>query len=244
MKPISRRRQRTFSLRVCVPPLDDSVWAVINGTERLTIAVVDPDDLDALGALFYSFGAVLEDSDAKLAVDLADWLAVGCQRIRWEEDDENVVPAGACGIFHHNADLVFGPPFAECEPLGPSVFAGQIVLPRAIQRAYLDCEDIQSATAVVETFQFIVAHELVHVFDMLKFLAPAFMDWGGFRTNILGQGGMSNHLRSRMCDQSCFTDDCASRHELDSIRHFWPSQADKWFRARDRDWSGLTKTGA
>ena len=242
MKIRSIRRQRTFSLDVSLPPLDEYVWDVINSIEKETIEVVDPNDPAALDDVTDSSGALLLDSDAKLTVSLSDWFAAGCQKIRWEEPEENTLSIGTGGVYQSNAEVVFGSPGAESQPLGPSVFVGQIVLPLDIQDAFLQCRTNEQETAsFLSSFQFVVAHELVHVFDKMKYLVPAFMDWRAFRTNILADGTRTDLLLSRMSAKSMFVDDYAGQNELESLRIWWPSRADEWFRARPQPLSPFWK---
>lgn len=80
-KPRSRRRQRTYSLQICVPPLDGCAWEVVESIERQTIPVTDARDYNALDDVTDASGAILVDNDVKLSVPVTEWLAVGCQRI-------------------------------------------------------------------------------------------------------------------------------------------------------------------
>ena len=243
MKVRSIRRQRSFSLDVSLPPLSDYAWDVINSIEKETIEVVDPTDPAALDEVTDSTGAFLLDSDAKLTVKLSDWIAVGCQKIRWEEPEENILPIGTGGVYTSNFQIAFGRPGSESPPLGPSVFIAEIVLPLDIRDTFLQCETKQDIDSFVSSFQFIVAHELVHVFDKMKYLVPAFMNWRAFRTNILADGMNSDNLLFRMSAKSGFVDDYAKQNELESIRIWWPSRADEWFRARPQPSSPFWKKG-
>jgi hypothetical protein len=144
------------------------------------------------------------ESDAKLTVPLADWLAVGCQKIRWEEAGEESLLDGACGIYHSNSHLAFGAPYDESVPFGPSVYVGEIILPLTIRSAFRSDLTPKKIAALVETFQFIVAHELIHVCDILTYLVPAFMDWRAFWKNVLNEGEATDLFLSRIDNISSF----------------------------------------
>ena len=241
MNPCSRRRQRAFKLLIRLPPLEEYAWDVVNSIEQTTIKVVDPYDRNAFDDITDATGAFLVDSDAKLTVDLEEWLAIGCQRIRWEHPAEDEVPKRAMGMFISNMHLALGGPDHDCEPLGPSIFVGEIVLRRQMQRAYLACNTPTEQSEFVQIFQFIVAHELVHVFDKLKYLVPAFLDWRAFSENILRQGSSADLVYSRLNNMTSFIDSYGEEGELESIRNWWPSRAEHWFKSRDLDWSILTR---
>ncbi len=241
INPAVRYRKRTYQLEVCLPclwPLDSYAWNVINDIEHRTIQVIDPNDRDAHECLLDSDGAYLVDSDAKLTVPLEDWLAVGCQRIRWERPGEDM-PDDVVGTYSSNVDITFGTPYDESKPLGPSVFVGEIILPTKIQRAFNSYFEEALPKNLVNAFQFILAHELVHVFDILKYLAAAFMNWRAFRRNILGEGGSTDLVYSRMSDKTMFIDNYGQQNELDRIRRCWPSRAEDWFQTRELSWEQL-----
>lgn len=241
--PIPRHRQRTFRLQIHVPPFDEYAWEVVNSIERTTIQVADPHDQNGLAEKFDSGGAQLIDSDAKLTVPLADWLAVGCQKIRWErEPEEKVLPNNVFGCYFTNKDVVFGRPNDESHPSGPSVFVGDIIISRKIQRAWVKYHEPESVTDILRMFQFIIAHELVHVFNNLKYLVPAFMDWRSFWKNILTDGSSTDILHSRMSDKSLFIDSYGEKNELECVRDWWPSRAESWFQARNLDWPKLLQS--
>jgi hypothetical protein len=240
MKLRTVRRQRTFRLEINLPPLDEYAWDVINSIEPNDIQVVNPRNTHALDDIIDSSGSTLIDADATLSVPLEDWLAVGCQRIRWEDGPENVLPTGAAGMYTGNFDAIFGKTFASSSPFGQAVFMGQIILPREMREAYVHCPKDEKE-AFISLFQFILAHELVHVFDYLKYLVPAFMDWRAFWKNILGEGNSTDLLFERLCDKGVFIDDYGKENELESIRLWWPSRAEKWFSARKLDWKNIRK---
>jgi len=239
MKPLSRRRQRTFSLQICLPPLDKYAWEVVTSIERKTIKVVDPHNPNGLACERDSSGALLINSNATLPVPLADWLVVGCQKIRWAEAEDHLGDT-VLGMYSTNADIAFGNEYSESTGLGPSAFIGQIILPLKIRDALSHCRTPEQTTLLVRMFQCIVAHELVHVFDTLTYLVPAFMDWRAFWRNTLREGCNNDILYSRLHDTSLCVDSYGEQNELESIRKWWPSRAESWFETR-RHWSKILK---
>jgi len=232
--PRPRRRTRTYRLIVRVPPLDAHAWDVIHSIEQRTIQVADPHNRSALDDTFDASGAFLIDSDATLAVPLDDWLAVGCQRIRWARPEDKL-PKGACGVYRLNSTEVFGLPHAETPPHGPGAAVCEIILPQEIQGAWFACQaeqDPQAVTRFERAFQLVVAHELVHAFQQLRYLVPAFMDWPSFWRNVLDEGCRVDCLLSRVQGSSTFLDDYGGPNELAMIQTWWPSRAEIWFEAR------------
>jgi hypothetical protein len=233
--PLPRHRKRSYRFEINLPPFDDDAWDVVHSIEQTEIRVVEPGNWNALGEVHDKDGAILVDSDATMVVPLQEWLAVGCQRVRWsEEEGDDSFDEGVCGLYRANWPAVFGPPYAEALPHGPSVFMGEIVLPRNIQRAWLRySEDKRKSTGIVSAVQLIIAHELVHVFDGLKYLVPAFLNWPAFWRNVLGQGSANDLLYSRMSCRTCFIDDYGNPNELAMLSNWWSSQrAEAWFEAR------------
>ena len=80
-------------------------------------------------------------------------------------------------------------------------------------------------------FKYVIAHELVHVFDSMIFIVPAFMDWPSFWENVLGGGGSCDVLLSLYMDTSLFVDSYGQHNELEQLKKYWPSQAETWFDA-------------
>ncbi len=232
-QPIPRYRKRTYSLNVHLPPLDDYAWDVVRSIEQPQIRVVDPVNGHALDCVTDTHGAILLDSDETMTVPLAQWLVVGCQSIRWRVWGDGPLDKGVVGTYKSNYSSIFGPCCAETRPPGPAIFTGEIVLPSSIKRAWLACkEDRKKAAGIANAVQLILAHELVHAFDLLKYLVPALLNWPGFWRNVLQEGCLNDELYTRIDDRSSFIDDYSGPNELAQIRYWWPSRADTWFGAR------------
>lgn len=83
----------------------------------------------------------------------------------------------------------------------------------------------------IEAFSFVVAHELVHVFDYLMWIVPAFIDWKMFWMVNLKNGSNADLLLSMLDAKSNFIDRYYTKNEMLMVKEFWPSQARKWFKA-------------
>lgn len=241
VKLATRHRKRSFRLEICLPciwPLEVYARDVINSIEPETIMVADPTNSSTRDYSLDSDGAYLVDSDATLPVPIKDWLAIGCQRIRWQHADEKM-PDGVVGMYSTNIDVALGNPYSDSPPFGPSVFVGEIVLPSMIQKAFHEYSQELDPTDLVHTFQFVLAHEFVHVLDTLKYLVPAFINWRAFLRNVLDEGCCTDLMYSRMADRSIFIDNYGQQHELNRILYYWPTRAQDWFRTRELDWNEL-----
>lgn len=73
------------------------------------------------------------------------------------------------------------------------------------------------------------AHELTHVFNLVKVVVPAFMDWKNFWKICLDQGFVNDLVGSDLsfCDE--ILDRYATDSELKSVQAYWPSKAGVWF---------------
>ncbi len=113
------------------------------------------------------------------------------------------------------------------------------MLPREIQEAFTFCSGKKELADLVHTFQFILAHELVHVFDALKYLVSAFKNWRAFWKNVLNEGYSIDAMYEKLSDKTIFLDNYGRNNELESIRDYWPSRAGVWFQTRKLDSSSI-----
>ena len=155
---------------------------------------------------------------ATLPVSVREWLAVGCQVI---DEDRNCGPN--LGYFTHNAFSVIFDENAWSSP-GPAAYLGRIrISPNSYPRDNSDAEH--------DAHMFVIAHELVHAFDMMRFIVPAVMDWTSFWKIALKDGGLCDAVKNSFMTKSLFLDDYGSENELAMIEDFWPSHAKRWFDA-------------
>jgi len=82
-----------------------------------------------------------------------------------------------------------------------------------------------------DNLRFVLAHELTHVFDALRLLVPALRNWRAFWNIFLNDGVRCEMASTVLNYQGLFVDDYGSKNELYTVQQFWPSHADKWFKA-------------
>lgn len=215
----TKSKTRTFKLTIDVPLYAPLVESVINGIENDTLHVFHPDDQDALNTELDRNGAIRLNKRATLPVSIHEWLCLGCQTIeRGASDDPR------CWAFYEcNVREVILPLVSE-NPPGPTAFMGKIVLTSR-------CFPKDTSQAQADACSFIIAHELVHVFDVMRFLVPAFMDWRQFWSKVLSEGSCCDIAAGMLERKRLFLDDYGSNREKAMMAEFWPSKADKWFRA-------------
>ncbi len=190
---------------------------VIESIEKDELLVFDATDENALRPEFDGQGVQLLHKHATLPISIKEWLAVGCQSIGWLKADDN---KDLLGCYKNNFYEVICCP-GKCQPVeGPAAFTGEI--------------QIRSKPELIENenkFKCVVAHEFVHVFDYMRFLVPAFMNWASFWGNVLDEGCCAEDLAINSQDTTFFIDDYGCKNELSGMEVYWPSQAEKWFNA-------------
>jgi len=217
-----KRRQRTFGLTIEVPIFYRLVEHVISSIENDTLYVFRPDDEDALSDTYDQDGIMHVNKRADVPISIREWLCVGCQRILYGCEDK---PSDKCLAFYRcNGWQTLFPYDNRVTPLGPSAFIAEIHL---LQESLPSSNSSKARGA----FCFVVAHELVHAFDMMRFVVPAFQNWRTFWKRVLGEGSKCDLAQGMFHDKSLFLDTYGSGHELALIEEFWPSQAKQWFKA-------------
>ena len=195
------------------------VVEVIESIEKDELFVYNPKDENAFCNSVDENGAELILSRAKTPISIKEWLPVGCQCIRLAgKIDTSSESAVAC--YSNNGAAVLWPDDAEYEPEGPSAFLGEIIILESASDKYSE-----------HKFKFIMAHELVHVFDIMQYLVPAFIDWRSFWRCVLHEGCSCDLLNSQFDNKSRFVDSYGEENELAMIQEYWPSQANVWFDA-------------
>lgn len=225
MRLIARELARTFELTLGCASLDRLIEQVVDQIENDELGVFRPDDEDAFLEEVDESGALLVWARADLKISIREWLSVGCQLFRFKglgeppTDPPNKI-APAC--YKNNAHTALFPPYGEYQPLGPAAFLGEIIL----------CRELEGDPARAN---FIVAHELTHVFDAMRFVVPAFMDWDTYRDKALQGGTACEDLQYLWDAASRIVDDYGTLNELEAVRLYWPTQAEIWFRAFRQD---------
>jgi len=211
--------RRRFALMIDVPIDYEIVEDVLDSIENDTLCVFHPDDERAFDDEFDSKGALLLNKRATLPVSIREWLCLGCQVIKMENSENP-----KCLAFYQSNlyDAVL--PHDSSPPLGPGAFTGHIGLCNR-------CLPKGNSKTELEAFAFVVAHELVHVFDAMRYVVPAFMDWDQFWKKALKEGTCCDRACWRLDDKRSFLDAYASPNEMAMVAEFWPSSAKRWFNA-------------
>lgn len=110
-------------------------------------------------------------------------------------------------------------------PPGPTAFYGEIVL--RSEKFHFN----EQTASITDKLSFTIAHELTHVFDMLRILVPAIRDWPTFWEEALQEGTSCDNARLLHQYDSRFVDNYGSENELAMIAQYWPTRAEKWFKA-------------
>ena len=229
LKPKTKRRK--FELKLCLPYTNQlyEQWAkeVIESIEQDELLVFDPKDTEGLRSIFDNDGAQLLHAKAKMPISIKEWLPVGCQCIRYGEGEEMESHETAYALYDSNARKVLWPVYPEHKPEGPASFCGEILFSNEIATRF-------DEPFFEDKFKFMVAHELVHVFDYLRFIVPAFTDWRSFWHTFVDDGLANDILVSHLGDMN-FVDRYGTQLELDCVQDYWPSQAKGWFNALRQD---------
>lgn len=168
--------------------LEQYAQEVIECIEKDVFAVARPDNKDLLLAWYewhencvaYIYGKNLPFEPDKLRsmtvdVSLREWLPVGCQGIRWDSDAELTYTC-----YENNADDVLWRKVGKTgSKLSPLAFVGEIRIGRELRQDVSEYD----TPPYNDYFKLIIAHELARVFDYMRFIVPAFMDWPAFRRN-------------------------------------------------------------
>jgi hypothetical protein len=236
MKIKRKRKQRTFKFQNCIAQFGPAhsgphqwINEVLESIERDEILVFDSKDTSALARVCNEKGEELVEAKATMLVKISDWLAVACQSVRWETELDQFKNEDALASYKNNGTQVLWPlNLSNKQPSGPSAFVGEIIL----RRSTWPRGDLKATTE--NSFKMTFAHELVHVFDWMKFIVPAYIDWPRFWKNIAEEGRCCRLIQSKLRDISIFIDDYGHQNEKRSIRYYWPSQVNKWWRAFQR----------
>ncbi len=218
----TKTRERTFALKVHVPLYEELVWDVIDSLEKDRLAVFSPHDADAMKQ-FERSGAEELDGRASEIVSIREWLCVACQYIVTDDHagPRDRTASDVLAAYRNNACEVIFPRHGGM-PLGPGAFVGGIAL---------FAERMLATNRGEDAFRCVVAHELVHVFDLMTLLVPAYMDWPAFWKNVLHEGSCCDDAAAKVGGMSTFIDDYGGTNELQRLKAFWPSDADRWFKA-------------
>lgn len=220
------KKVRSFDLRVALPPYDAVVLEVLNSLETDRLMTLNEKREGVLDSL-HDAGPLNLSGLTTQPASIRDWLSAGCQVIRWDVggelvDDER--KKGVMAMYRHNAAQVIFPAGVSLRPPGPAAYVGEII----VNAAYFPPEEV---TAMPARLQFVLAHELTHVFDALRLLIPALKNWPMFWRNVLAEGDRSEDAALFWQYQAIFVDNYGSTSELEMVKAYWPSKAEEWFSA-------------
>lgn len=220
------KTQRVFDLQVFLPPYDRVVADVLNALETDEIQVLQGYK-DSLKQVFSSAAEIHLQKARTQPASIRRWLTTGCQVIRWdvgEEFTDNDRKRGRIALYTTNAAEVLFPEGAGHRPVGPSAFLGSIIIDQQFFPPEMDEVGLNRLKCVI-------AHELTHVFDTLKYLVPAFVNWRKCWNDLLEAEGGVDPWREFHWAQGCFLDDYGTQNELSMIERYWPAEARVWFEA-------------
>ncbi|HOX14576.1 MAG TPA: hypothetical protein PLP18_00460 [Smithellaceae bacterium] len=218
---------RTFSLKISNNLFNCKKWTqeVINEIENdrlLVLSASKPFSLDLSGDSFIQI-----DSCFRKPVSIKEWLPIACQNIRCQEgesDEFNRPNALAC--YTSNAGEVLFPVGLGTIPPGPVAFNAAIIIHTEIN-TMLKVEEPGGE----DRFKFVLAHELVHVFDFMRILVPAFQNWKRFWKICLEEGDACEKMEQLCMYKNCFVDSYGTETELAMVEQYWPKKARKWYEA-------------
>lgn len=227
MKIQSVRVERRLQFSIELPePAASLVRHVLETIEQPTIGVYRSDDPQAFGCGRDEAIEVYQHASQQVAI--VDWLSVACQRICVE--DMNAEPTNVFGYYRSNISKALFGSWSEIKPPGPAALNSEIVLSHNV--FFWGLSDHQQDR---DRFCLVVAHELCHAFDAMRFIVPACQDWDSFWRIVLRDGFLCDQARESQVFYELFLDDYGSERELAAIEEFWPSQARQWFTALHDD---------
>jgi hypothetical protein len=195
------------------------------------LLVFDAADEEGLADAQDQSSNVLIANGAKIPISIKEWFPAACQAVMFGGSDEVKKAAGhaegVLGVYWNNANAVLFTPVMQSigmgRPAGPAAFLGRILLSSGLRD---ESED---------RFKWIVAHEITHALDTLRFLVPAVADWEKCWRKLFGGGQWSEGAAQTFGLLAEFLDrEYGSRNELLTVKQYWPSQSEKWFYAWDR----------
>jgi hypothetical protein len=204
---------------------------VLEKLETKSLMVYRPDDSAAFGPGAIEDGKRRLHSNATLEVPITEWLATACQWIRIEclgERERLGCGRQTVAWFRQNTGEVLFPQYGEHVPAGPAALIGEIVLTNEHCIPLLMSSSDEKR---LDALRFVLAHELVHVFETMRVTVPAFMNWKAYWENALGEGLDSGDALWCKSVHCLLLDNYGTSDELKSIAEYWPASATAWFNA-------------
>ena len=193
-----------------------------------TIDVRRPDDPCAISVLYAQKEGGQAGAGAARRVEVGDWFACVCQRIRREDESD----VGSSRPFRTPETVAwytnnFAPTLllwdGMARPVGPAGVSAEIVLTTDAEKKLLDGD--------ADAFRWVVAHELTHALDFMQWVVPAFQDWDAFCQHANAFGSTADDIIEHLWHHATVLDDYGSDNELAMIERYWPGHARTWFDA-------------
>jgi hypothetical protein len=223
---------RKYEFKICLkcPDEDYQQWAedVINLINNRTLKVFDPcDETLFRDVACCNYDTVIEK--AKDEIKISDYLPLACQCIRWIDIcyDKELLPNNYTKLasYWSNINRSLFPKY-PAHPLGPSAFIGEIVLYEKLR------DEIRTRNAESENrFKYVIAHELVHVFNEMRIIVPAFRNWDNFWERPLQNGNCCQKARDMKNRLNNYIDSYGTDVELSELKKYWPVSAETWFNS-------------
>ncbi len=242
-KSITKRRN--FSLRIDLGRgvLEQYVREVIDCMEKDVLTVcrpLHPDIIYALGkwkkgSTEYEHAKKLRSKEKAeylqsmlMDVRIRDWLSVGCQCIRFgvTSDAKKSKTAGPVACYESSSEVLWPVNgWHRCiRPAGPAAFVGEIIISHHLQKDSPEYNTPQYS----HYFKHIISHELLHVFNYMRFVVPAFINWQVFWDKFLWNGMLCSEVIDVLEQSNEIIDRYGTKYELARLQEFWPSHAKKW----------------
>jgi len=217
---------RTFSLQISKDLIKCRKWTqeVIDEIENDRLSVISTNE--PLSITPSTDGSIEIDSYFKRQVSIKEWLPIACQNIRRQQgpsDDFDRKKVFAC--YKSNAAEVLFPVGFNVMPPGPVAFNAAIIFESEF------IWSVMESSGGENKFKFALAHELVHVFNFMRFLVPAFQNWKRFWKICLDEGDACEEIEQLWMFKNCFVDSYGNEREFAMVEQYWPKKAKKWFDA-------------
>lgn len=223
----SKELTRTFNLQISKQLINCRKWAqeVIDEIENDSLLVVKTNE--PLRLDLSDDGSINVDSHFLNKVSIREWLPIACHNIRPQAGpSDNFGRTNAVACYSSNAPAVLFPIGTNYMPPGPVAFNAEIIFKNTFIWSMIEIDSRKE-----NEFKFVLAHELVHVFDFMRFLVPAFKNWKRFWKICLDDGDACEEIYNLWAMKSCFVDSYGTETELAMVEQYWPKKAKKWFEA-------------
>ena len=223
--------EREFSFKKCLNDKYEK-WTndVLDSLENKELMIFDAKDENPFSNIcsYEKIDQFIEER-TKEKINICDYLPLACQCVRniqdsdielkKEQEEKKVLLASYWS--NTNRTIL---PVSSILPESPAAFIGEIVLHDLIEDKLRPHKPKSE-----EPFKYIMAHELLHVFNGMRIIVPAFRDWKNFWAKALKKGQACSDAREvkKRIDNDIDDPDKV----IMELEKYWPSKAEKWFNA-------------